>query len=107
MLNIAYSLIIISIFLIGVLFYFRQSSKKKSYSQGNSSDQSQFTIEAIIAFIKEAINESTRSNLYDQGLSEQAFKRKLNKRSELKNALKSCSYGSIYDKEYVKKKINC
>lgn len=88
--------------MIGVLFYFRQSSKKKSYSQGNSPDQSQFTIEVIIAIIKEAINESTRSNLYDQGLSEQAFKRKLSKRSELKKALKSCSYGSTYDKEYVK-----
>ncbi|MFP4697398.1 MAG: ATPase, T2SS/T4P/T4SS family, partial [Eubacteriales bacterium] len=41
-------------------------------------------------------------NLYDLGLDEEEFKKRLNKRSELKKALRNCAYGSIEDKSYVK-----
>lgn len=65
-------------------------------------DQEKYQFSAILRFIKEAINDMTRTNLYELGLSEEAFKRRINKRSELKGALKNCAHGSLIDKEYVK-----
>lgn len=64
--------------------------------------EERYQFKAILTYVKEAINEITRTNLYELGLSEEAFKRRLNKRSELKKALKNCTYGSLEDKDYVK-----
>jgi len=70
--------------------------KKKSI------DSEKYQLDYILAHIKESINDITRSNIYDLGLTEEAFQRRLNKRSALKKALKNCTYGSLADKEYVK-----
>lgn len=67
-----------------------------------SKQQDKYSFDVLVRFIKDAINDMTRTNLYELGLTEEEFKRRLNKRSALKKALKNCSYGSLVDKEYVK-----
>ena len=56
-------------------------------------------------FVKKRLDEITKINLYDIGLSEEELKRRKNKKYELKKALKGCTYGDINDKRYIKELI--
>lgn len=102
MMNFALILLVISGFIIGLLLYFRRQNAQGSVGHKVIKESEQYQFEQLVTYVKEAINDLTRTNLYELGLSEEAFKRRLNKRSELKKALKNCTYGSIHDKEYVK-----
>ncbi len=68
-------------------------------------DDKTYTIEKMIEFIKKRLDEITKVNLYDIGLSEEELKRRKNKKYELKKALKGCTYGDVNDKKYVKELI--
>lgn len=56
-------------------------------------------------FVKKRLDEITKINLYDIGLSEEELKRRKNKKYELKKALKGCTYGDVNDKKYVKELV--
>ena len=68
-------------------------------------DDRTYTLETMIAFVKRRLDEITKINLYDIGLSEEELKRRKNKKYELKKALKGCTYGDVNDKKYVKELI--
>ena len=57
-------------------------------------------------YVKKRLDEITKINLYDIGLSEEELKRRKNKKYALKKALKGCTYGDINDKRYVKELIS-
>ena len=65
-------------------------------------DDRTYTLETMIAFVKRRLDEITKINLYDIGLSEEELKRRKNKKYELKKALKGCTYGDVNDKKYIK-----
>ena len=67
----------------------------------NSSDKA-YTVEQMTEFIKKRLDEITRTNLYDIGLSEEELRRRKNKKYELKKALKGCTYGDVNDRQYSK-----
>ena len=56
-------------------------------------------------YVKKRLDEITKINLYDIGLSEEELKRRKNKKYALKKALKGCTYGDVNDKRYVKELI--
>ncbi len=64
-----------------------------------------YSVEKMTEFIKARMDEITRTNLYDIGLSEDELRRRKNKKYELKKALKNCTYGDVNDKKYVKELI--
>ena len=64
-----------------------------------------YTLDKMTDFIKKRLDEITKINLYDIGLSEEELKRRKNKKYELKKALKGCTYGDANDKKYVKELI--
>ncbi len=68
-------------------------------------DDRTYTLETMISFVKRRLDEITKINLYDIGLSEEELKRRKNKKYELKKALKGCTYGDINDKKYIKELI--
>ena len=68
-------------------------------------DDKTYTLEKMIDFVKRRMDEITKVNLYDLGLSEEELKRRKNKKYELKKALKGCTYGDVNDKKYVKELI--
>ena len=68
-------------------------------------DDKTYTIDKMIEFVKRRLDEITKINLYDIGLSEEELKRRKNKKYELKKALKGCTYGDVNDKKYVKEII--
>jgi len=102
MLNFIMILVVLFIFVVISILYFKKGDSTHYLEQKFLNNNERFQFEAIVVFVKGAINEITRTNLYEMGLSEDEFKRQLNKRSELKKALKNCTYGSALDKEYVK-----
>ena len=59
----------------------------------------------MLDFIKQRLDEITKVNLYDIGLSEEELKRRKAKKYELRKALKGCTYGDVNDKKYVKELI--
>ena len=89
---------------IGAIVYYLHSKKEKEKENEEEIDvdDKTYTIEKMTAFVKKRLDEITKINLYDIGLSEEELKRRKAKKYELKKALKGCTYGDVNDKKYVK-----
>lgn len=93
--------IIILVLLVVLFVYLRyMDTRKPAAVITRGSDP--YSIEAMTAFVKESLHQLTHSQLSDLGLHEEAYRRRLNKRSELRSALKGCVSGDAMDKAYVK-----
>ena len=92
---------------IGAIVYYLHSKKEKEKENEEEIDvdDKTYTIEKMTAFVKKRLDEITKINLYDIGLSEEELKRRKAKKYELKKALKGCTYGDVNDKKYVKELI--
>ncbi len=99
-------LIVLVLGIAGAMIYFHMNSKKNAevVTKMDVDDQT-YTLEKMIEFIKRRLDEITKINLYDIGLSEEELKRRKSKKYELKKALKGCTYGDVNDKKYVKELI--
>ena len=99
--------------IVGVAFYLIQrkikANQQKAENEGKVNDvkvdDKTYTLDMMIKFTKKRIDEITKVNLYDLGLSEEELKRRKDKKYELKKALKGCTYGDVNDKKYVKELI--
>ncbi len=92
--------------LAGVLIkYFIEKNKNAVPEETIDVDDKTYTIEKMTEFVKRRLDEITKINLYDIGLSEEELKRRKAKKYELKKALKGCTYGDVNDKKYVKELI--
>ena len=92
--------------IIGVLIkYMIEKNKNAEVEEEINVDDKTYTIEKMMEFVKKRLDEITKINLYDIGLSEEELKRRKAKKYELKRALKGCTYGDVNDKKYVKELI--
>ena len=100
-------LLIIIVLLVAAFLIIRFINKRKNeqVEEEVQVDDKTYTLEKMTAFIKKRLDEITKVNLYDIGLSEEELKRRKNKKYELKKALKGCTYGDVNDKKYVKELI--
>ena len=87
------------------VYYIVKKKKNAEVEETVNVDDKTYTIDVIIEFVKKRLDEITKVNLYDIGLSEEELKRRKNKKYELKKALKGCTYGDVNDKKYVKELI--
>ena len=96
------------VLMIALYVIYRNIRKKKEAEVENQLevDDKTYTIDMMINFVKKRLDEITKINLYDIGLSEEELKRRKNKKYELKKALKGCTYGDVNDKKYVKEIIS-
>ena len=102
--NILLTLVVFVI--IGVVMYYFLKKKREAPTEDVINvDDKTYTLEKMQEFVKRRLDEITKVNLYDIGLSEEELKRRKNKKYELKKALKGCTYGDINDKKYVKELI--
>ena len=88
-----------------VIYYYINAKKKAEVVDVIDVDDQTYTLSKMIEFVKRRLDEITKINLYDIGLSEEELKRRKNKKYELKKALKGCTYGDVNDKKYVKELI--
>ena len=99
-------LILVVIAVAGYVIYYNIKKKKEAPVETTLNvDDKTYTIEVMTEFVKKRLDEITKINLYDIGLSEEELNRRKNKKYELKKALKGCTYGDVNDKKYVKELI--
>ena len=99
-------LCVIVLLAVGIIIM-RSITKKKEQKveQEIMQDDKTYTLDKMTEFVKRRLDEITKINLYDIGLSEEELKRRKKKKYELKKALKGCTYGDVNDKKYVKELI--
>ena len=85
--------------------HFIKKNKNAEVENEIEKDDKTYTLEKMRDYIKKRLDEITKINLYDIGLSEEELKRRKNKKYALKKALKGCTYGDVNDKRYVKELI--
>ena len=102
--NIALIFVIIVIAVVA-LKQFSKSKQNAEVVDNLDVDEQTYTLNSMIEYVKRRLDEITKINLYDIGLSEEELKRRKNKKYELKKALKGCTYGDVNDKKYVKELI--
>ncbi len=90
---------------IFMIYYHINSQKNAEVVTKIDVDDQTYTMDKMIEFVKRRLDEITKINLYDIGLSEEELKRRKSKKYELKKALKGCTYGDVNDKKYVKELI--
>ena len=103
--------LIIVLIMVGAFYILNKKIKQKNAKElkekeeRSETDDKTYTLKKMIEFIKRRLDEITKVNLYDLGLSEEELKRRKNKKYELKKALKGCTFGDVNDKKYVKELI--
>ena len=102
--NILLSIAVLGLAVYAVYYYIKKKKTEEVEDTINVDDKT-YTIELMQEFIKKRLDEITKVNLYDIGLSEEELKRRKNKKYELKKALKGCTYGDVNDKKYIKELI--
>ena len=103
-LNIIISIVIVAI-VVALIYKKIKNNQNAKVVEDVVVDDKTYTLEKMIDYIKRKMDEITKVNLYDLGLSEEELKRRKNKKYELKKALKGCTYGDVNDKKYVKQLI--
>ena len=101
----AFLIIIIFALVFVFVLYGIQKIKHEETEEIIEVNDKTYTLDKMTDFIKKRLDEITKINLYDIGLSEEELKRRKNKKYELKKALKGCTYGDANDKKYVKELI--
>ena len=89
---------------IGISYFIKKKQEAEVVEQVEVDDKT-YTLKVMQEYVKKRLNEITKVNLYDIGLTEEELKRRKNKKYELKKALKGCTYGDVNDKKYVKELI--
>ena len=101
-------LLCIVVLIIGgvALIFWLKNKQNAEVVQEIEKDDKTYTHEKMRDYVKKRLDEITKINLYDIGLSEEELKRRKNKKYALKKALKGCTYGDVNDKRYVKELIS-
>ena len=102
--NVLLSVVVIIIAGMAIYYYIKKQ-KEQEIETTVVVDDKTYTLDMMKEFVKKRLDEITKVNLYDIGLSEEELKRRKNKKYELKKALKGCTYGDVNDKKYVKELI--
>ena len=91
--NIVNILLILVVLVIGALLVMKiiQKRKNEQVEEAVEVDDKTYNLDKMTAFVKKRLDEITKINLYDIGLSEEELKRRKNKKYELKKALKGCT----------------
>jgi len=102
------NVILIAVIIMGAFFLLLHFIKKRKSEEAEATievDDKTYTLDKMREFVKKRLDEITKINLYDIGLSEEELKRRKQKKYELKKALKGCTYGDVNDKKYIKELI--
>ena len=101
-------LLCIVVLIIGgvALIFWLKNKQNAEVVQEIEKDDKTYTLEKMRDYVKKRLDEITKINLYDIGLSEEELKRRKNKKYALMKALKGCTYGDVNDKRYVKELIS-
>ena len=100
-----YIIMFVLIMLLGIFVASKIKQNKEEEVKAIEVDDKTYNLDKMVQFVKKRLDEITKINLYDIGLSEEELNRRKSKKYELKKALKGCTYGDVNDKKYVKELI--
>ena len=103
--NIVLCIVVVAVAIFIIHYYLKKKKTEEVEKEVDTTDDKTYTLDQMKEFVKKRLDEITKVNLYDIGLSEEELKRRKNKKYELKKALKGCTYGDVNDKKYVKELI--
>ena len=98
-------IMLVIIVVIILLYMFIKKKQSQTVEVAVEVDDKTYTLDKMKQYVKKRLDEITKINLYDIGLSEEELTRRKNKKYELKKALKGCTYGDVNDKAYIKELI--
>ena len=84
---------------IFVVYYYIKKKKEEKVEETINVDDKTYTLDKMKEFVKKRLDEITKVNLYDIGLSEEELKRRKNKKYELKKDVKELIF-DLLAKEY-------
>ena len=88
--NILLIVLVFIIMIISIIYYVRKKQNEEVIQEIEKDDKT-YTLEKMRDYVKKRLDEITKINLYDIGLSEEELKRRKNKKYALKKALKGCT----------------
>ncbi len=83
-----------------LLMIYLRDTKKIIHSLDGEADR--YELAVIIDFVKETFNDVLKTNLHALNLSREEFENRMTNRAQLRKALKTCSYGDLNAKNYIK-----
>ncbi|MCX7772102.1 MAG: pilus assembly protein CpaF [Clostridia bacterium] len=96
-------IILIIVGMAGGLFYYLKSSKTKYLTYDLNEDK--YLMETLVEYVKNVFDDLLKTNLYSLNISREEFEKRLHNKNQLRAALKSCTYGDINAKSFVKNYI--
>ena len=88
--NILLIIVVIAVAVIAIMYHIKGKQNAEVEEEITVDDQT-YTLDKMIEYVKRRLDEITKINLYDIGLSEEELIRRKNKKYELKKALKGCT----------------
>lgn len=86
----------------GVFYYFKvNKAKYLDYDV----DEDKYQLDTILEFIKHTFNDLLKTNLYSMNITREEFEKRVQNKNEMRKALKTCIYGDVNAKNYVKNYI--
>lgn len=85
---------------VGGVFYYFKVNKSKYLDYDVSEDK--YQLNNILEFIKDTFNDLLKTNLYSMNITREEFEKRVQNKNELRKALKTCIYGDVNAKNYVK-----
>ncbi|WP_010250310.1 P-loop NTPase family protein [Acetivibrio cellulolyticus] len=86
----------------GIIYYFKAN---KSKYLDYDIDEDKYQLDTILEYIKNTFNDILKTNLYSMNITREEFEKRVQNKNELRKALKTCIYGDINAKNYVKNYI--
>lgn len=98
--------LMIGIISAGLILFLGIIIRKNTNYQGDFEEEKEsYSIEHLVEGIKNSFNEILKTNLYDMNLTKEEFDKRMKNRAHLRKALKACTYGDVYSKNYIKSYI--
>lgn len=86
----------------GILYYFRVN---KARYLDYDIDEDKYELDTILEFVKDTFNNLLKTNLYSMNITREEFEKRVQNKNEMRRALKTCIYGDVNAKNYVKNYI--
>jgi len=93
-------ILISTAFLSFLVYYFRNSRPSRISSVQEGEDR--FAVETIVKFVRDSFNEILNTNLYEMNITREEFNKRIHNKNRLRKALKTCTYGDVNAKNYIK-----
>ncbi len=83
-------------------FMIMYAGQNRAFTRSVEPAEDRFFIETILHFVREAFNEILKTNLYEMNISKEEFQKRMHNKNKLRKALKTCTYGDVNAKNYIK-----